>query len=106
MLPDGRGFAVLASGVRMAVKASIEGSAVIVSQDQPNSPDFYRPGLDLKSAKAVAASARPWRWVFSLSADGNSLDGVKESVFVTVDKGAISLDNAYVRAASWTRLYR
>lgn len=107
ILPDGRGFAVLASGARMTVRAKIEGSAVVVAQDQPNSPDFYRPGLDLKSARIVAEAARPWRWVFSLSADGTSLIGVKESVFVTVsDKGTVSVDNGYVRDAAWKRLYR
>jgi len=107
ILPDGRGFAVLASGTRMALKAVIDGGNVLILQDQPNSPDFYRPSLDLKSARIVSASARPWRWVFSLSSDGNSLNGVKESVFVNVsDKGVVSLDNNYVRDAVWTRLYR
>jgi hypothetical protein len=107
ILPDGRGFAILASGLRMAVKASIDGAAVVVIQDQPSSPDFYRPSLDLKSARIVAAAARPWRWVFSLSADGNSLNGVKESVFVEVSsKGEVSINNNFVRDASWQRLYR
>ncbi len=104
---DGRGFAVLSSGVRMSVKATIEGATVVVIQDQPNSPDFYRPGLDLRSARIVAAAARPWRWVFALSADGASLEGVKESVFVNVsEKGAVSVDNGYVRDAVWKKLYR
>ncbi len=107
ILPDGRGFAVLASGTSMALKVSVQGGAVLVNQNQPNSPDFYRPGLDMKSARIVAATARPWRWVFALSVDGNSLSGVKESVFVNVnEKGAVSLDNSYVRDAVWTRLYR
>jgi hypothetical protein len=107
ILPDGRAFAVLVSGVRMSLMATIEGAAVIIAQNQPNSPDFYRPGLDLKSARIVAQGARPWRWVFSLSTDGNSLNGSKESVFVTVDeKGLVSLDNGYVRDAAWTKLYR
>jgi hypothetical protein len=106
LFPDGRGFAILGSGQRMMLKAAIEGSAVIVAQNQPNSPDFYRPSLDLKSARIVASGARPWRWVFTLSADGGSLVGVKESVFVTVtEQGQVSLDNTYVRAAQWTRLY-
>jgi len=105
--PDGRGFAVLSSGVRMALKATIEGSTVAIAQNQPNSADFYRPSLDLKSARTVAQSARPWRWLFSLSLDGKSLSGVKESVFVTVnEKGAVTIDNNYVRDATWTRLYR
>jgi len=104
--PDGRGYAVLSSGIRMALKAMIDGSTIIIAQNQANSPSFYRPGLDQKSAIAVAKSARPWRWIFSLSLDGKSLSGVKESVFVTVDKGIISTDNNYVRDALWTRLYR
>ena len=107
ILPDGRGFAVLASGIRMAVRVSIEGAAVVIVQDQPGSPDFYRPALDLKSARVVAAAARPWRWVFALSQDGASLSGVKESVFVSVsDKGTVAVDNNYVRDAVWQRLYR
>jgi hypothetical protein len=106
LFPDGRGFAILSSGQRMALKVSIEGRIVIVAQNQPNSPDFYRPSLDSNSAKIVAQGARPWRWLFSLSPDGASLVGIKESVFVTVEKGQVSLDNNYVRAAQWTRLYR
>lgn len=107
LFPDGQGFAILDSGQRMILQATIEGSAVIVAQNQANSADFYRPSLDLKSARIVAAGARPWRWVFTLSADGGSLIGMKESVFVTVtEQGQVSLDNTYVRAAQWTRLYR
>jgi hypothetical protein len=107
IFPDGRGFAVLASGVRMSLKATIEGSRVILVQNQPNSPDFYRPGPDLKSARIIAQGARPWRWTFTLSSDGNSLSGTKESVFVTVnEKGVVTLDNNYVRDAVWSRLYR
>jgi hypothetical protein len=107
LLPDGRGYAVLSSGKRMELKAKIEGQNLVIVQNQPNSPDFYRPSLDLKAARIVAQGARPWRWVLSLSLDGKSLQGVKESVFVTVDaKGAVTLDNNYVREALWTRLYR
>lgn len=106
IFPDGRGFAILGSGQRMSLKATVEGSAVIVAQAQANSPDFYRPSLNLKSARIVAAGARPWRWIFALAADGGSLVGMKESVFVKVtDNGQVTLDNTYVRAAQWTRLY-
>ena len=107
ILPDGRGFAVLASGARMALKASIDGAVVVITQNQPNSPDFYRPGLPLKAARAAAASARPWRWVFSLSSDGGSLIGVKESSFVSGnEKGVVTVDNSFVRDAVWKKLYR
>jgi hypothetical protein len=105
--PDGGGFALLESGARMLVKALVSGTFVVVAQDQPNSPDFYRPDLDLKSARVVSAAARRWRWIFSLSADGSSLRGFKESVFVKVDeRGAVSVDNDYSREALWTKRSR
>ncbi len=108
LFPDGRGLAVLSSGATMKVRARIQGSSIAVAQDQASIPEFYRsPGLDLKSAREVAATARPWKWIFSISTDGNSLFGVKESVFVKVDaQGAVSVDNNYVREALWKRLYR
>jgi len=107
LMLDGSGYAILSSGRRMALKVSVDGSSVVVAQNQVNSPDFYRPGLDVRSARIVAERARPWRWIFSLSADGNSLFGLKESVFVTVTgSGDVSLDNHYVRDAAWTRLYQ
>ncbi len=101
---DGRGFALLNSGARMMLRAVVSGSFVVVSQDQPNSPDFYRPDLDPRSASIVSAAARRWKWVFRLSADGGALRGIKESVFVKVDEsGAVSVDNDYSREALWTR---
>jgi hypothetical protein len=104
---DGRGFALLDSGVRMMLKAVISGTQIVVTQDQPNSPDFYRPDLDLKSAAIVSAAARRWKWIFSLTADGRALIGYKESVFVKVDEnGSVSVDNDYSREALWTRRSR
>jgi len=39
MLPDGRGFAVLASGARMSLKTTWDGARVVITQSQANSPD-------------------------------------------------------------------
>jgi len=105
---DGRGIVILSSGVSMRVKASVSDSSIIIAQDQANSPDFYRSsGLDLKAARAISAQARPWRWIFSLSESQKDLIGVKESVFVKLDNaGAVTVDNNYVREASWSRLFR
>jgi hypothetical protein len=105
---DGRGMAILSSGNSMKVKASISGSSVIIVQDQPSSAEFYKSaGMDLKTARAVAAQARPWRWVFSLTEDRATLIGTKESVFVKMDaKGAVSVDNNFIREARWTRLFQ
>lgn len=105
---DGRGIAVLSSGNSMRVKANIVDEKVVVVQDQPSAAEFYRgAGLDLKAARAIAAQARPWRWIFSLTADASSLVGVKESVFVKIDaNGVVTVDNNYVREARWSRLFR
>ena len=108
LFADGRGIAILSSGASMRVRASIEGSSIVVSQDQDSIPEYYRsPGLDYAAAKQVAAQARPWKWVFSLTTTGDGLVGIKESVFVRVDvSGVVSVDNNYVRDAAWTRLFR
>lgn len=108
LFPDGKGFALLSSGFRMRLRASVSGRTVVVEQAESNSANFYRaPNLSAKAARLVAQQARPWRWIFSLSTDGSSLVGVKETVFVTVtEKGQVSVDNNYVRPAQWTRLYR
>lgn len=107
ILRDGRGVAVLSSGSSMKIKATIAGSSIVVVQDQPSSPEFYKGGgLDLKAAREVAAKARPWRWIFSLAENKGSLVGTKESVYVTMDKGAITVDNNYVREARWSRLFQ
>ncbi|HTX72042.1 MAG TPA: hypothetical protein VMC79_04385 [Rectinemataceae bacterium] len=105
---DGRGIAILASGASMRVRAEVLGPTIVVTQDQPSIPDYYRsPGLGYSAAKHVAALARPWKWILSLASDGNSLIGIKESVFVKVDgAGTVSVDNNYVRDAVWTRLFR
>ena len=91
----------------MLLTAAIQGSTILIAQSQPNSADFYRPSLDPRSAAIVAKGARPWRWLFTLSKDGQSLTGIKESVFVTVTStGEVKLDNNYARDAAWSRLYR
>ena len=107
ILKDGHGIAILSSGNSMRVKASVSGSSVIVIQDQPSSAEFYKGGgLDLKAARTVAAQARPWRWIFSLTEDKSSLIGTKESVSVQMDKGTIAVDNGYIREARWNRLFQ
>jgi hypothetical protein len=92
----------------MRVRATIDGSKVLVVQDQASIPDYYRsPGLEYAAAKQVAEKARPWKWMFSLTLAGDRLVGVKESVFVKVDSsGTVSVDNNYVRDSEWTRLFR
>jgi len=108
LFPDGRGIAVLSSGATMKIRMKVSGAVIEVTQDQPNIPEFYRgTGIDLIAARKVAQAARPWRWVFSLSENGEQLFGIKESVFVKIDStGGVSVDNAYVREAVWNRSLR
>ncbi len=108
LFDDGRGIAILLSGASMRVRASIDGSKVLIVQDQTSIPDYYRsPGLEYAAAEQVAEKARPWKWVFSLTRSGDRLVGTKESVFVKVDSsGTVSVDNNYVRDSEWTRLFR
>jgi hypothetical protein len=57
-------------------------------------------------AKRIAGEARPMRWIFKLSDNGQRLFGIKESVSITGDGSSLKIDNAYVRDASWVRLAR
>lgn len=104
---NGSGLAVLSGGGTMKLKVSIAGPTVTVEQDQPNDVAMYRaPSVTLETARAIARQARPMRWVFSLSADGMSLRGTKESVSISGTGAGVSVDNAYVRDASWSRISR
>lgn len=105
---DGRGFVFLSSGASMKITTRIQDDRIEIFQAQENRPEFYRSeGIDYASAKAIAEQARPWKWIFQLSEDGQTLFGVKETVFVRVDpEGKVSVDNDYVREALWSRLGR
>ncbi|HAE22009.1 MAG TPA: hypothetical protein DCG47_06775, partial [Spirochaetaceae bacterium] len=105
LYPNGTGIAFLSGGGTMRVRLRIEGSAIEVWQDQANDPAMYRsPNWGYETAQSIAKEARPMRWYFSLSEDGQALFGIKESV--AYDGLARSVDNGYVRDARWERISR
>ncbi len=105
LFPDGKGVALLDSGTIMRLKVSIKGADITIEQDSPNEAAFYRgAGISLSQARLIASKARPWMWIFTLSGDGKSLNGVKQSIFVRISSsGELSVDNDYVREALWKR---
>ncbi len=104
---DGGALASLSSGATMRLRVSVADGRFVVEQDQPNAPLFYAsPSYSAETAREIALRARAMRWVFSLSDDGATLSGIKETTAVSGGPGPLVVDNGYVRSASWTRLYR
>lgn len=107
LFPNGTGMAVLSGGGTMRLRVSLDGSMVIVTQDQVNDPAMYRsPGINFDIASKIASLARPMKWLFRLSPDEQALTGLKESVLVSGSSTSLTVDNDYVREASWTRISR
>ncbi len=104
---DGGALASLSSGATMRLRVFVADGRFIVEQDQPNSPLFYAsPSYSAETAREIALRARAMRWVFTLSDNGATLSGIKETTAVSGGQGPLVVDNGYVRPASWTRLYR
>lgn len=104
---NGTALAVLSGGGTMKLRISIDGSAIVFRQDQPNDPSMYRSsswGFD--QARRIAAAARPMRWVLYLSEDRSALSGTKETTAVSGAGVELRIDNDYVRDASWARIAR
>jgi hypothetical protein len=107
LFPNGSGMAVLSGGGTMRLKVTLNGSSVVVAQDQANDAAMYRgSNITFEIARNIASQARPMKWIFNLSTDGQKLDGMKESIRVSGTSTAITVDNDYVREASWTRIAR
>jgi hypothetical protein len=102
---DGTAVAVLTGGTSMRLSVEIENGLLVFRQAEPNRPEFFMSAtLPYSRAKLISDRARQVSWTFSLSSDGRTLTGRKESVSVTGDRtGAISVDNTYVREAVWIR---
>jgi hypothetical protein len=107
LFPNGTGMAVLSGGGSMRLRISLEADAVVVSQDQANDAAMYRsPNISFDIATRIASLARPMKWRFRLSTNGQTLEGVKESVLVSGTSTALTVDNDYVREAVWSRISR
>ncbi len=107
LFPNGTGMAVLSGGGTMKLKIVLDGNSVVVAQDQANDVAMYRSSnFSFETARKIASLARPMKWFFRLSADGQNLEGTKESILVSGTSTSITVDNDYVREASWTRISR
>lgn len=107
LFPNGTGMAVLSGGGNMKLRVSLDGDAVVIAQDQANNAAMYRSsniGFDM--ATRIASLARPMKWIFRLTVDGQILEGMKESILVSGTSTSLTVDNNYVREASWSRISR
>ncbi len=102
---DGSGRAVMTGGAVMKLRYQYRDNQFIVTQDQPNRIDFYTGLVPMDVASRLKKEARPMEWVFSLSANGQRLEGIKYTTSFTKERGIITeIDNSYHRSALWRRL--
>lgn len=107
LFPNGAGLAVLSGGGTLKIRVSTSGDTIYIDQDQPNDVALYRAAsVTLEMARRIAAQARPMRWTFTLTPDGSTLIGKKASVSISGNGTLLTVDNAYEREASWTRISR
>lgn len=107
LFPNGTGMAVLSGGGTMRLRVSMDGAFVVITQDQANDAAMYRsPNITFDVATRIARLARPMKWIFRLTTDGQILEGIKESILVSGTSTALVVDNDYVREASWSRISR
>ncbi|MDX9958902.1 MAG: hypothetical protein RBT68_10725 [Spirochaetia bacterium] len=107
LFPNGSGMAVLSGGGTMRLRVLVDGDSVVIAQDQANDAAMYRSAnITFDIARKIASQARPMKWIFNLWSDGQKLEGMKESILVSGTSTAITVNNDYVREASWTRISR
>lgn len=105
LFADGTGTAEMAGWATMKLSVRVDGQMIIIAQAEPNRPDLYSGFLPFGVANQLAEKARPMRWIFELSQDGNILEGIKETTSFRVESGVmVEIDNNYSRAARWTRI--
>ncbi|MFP4644501.1 MAG: hypothetical protein ACLFM0_09110 [Spirochaetales bacterium] len=101
---DGTAIASLDDSGSMRLRVRIEDGTIIATQNEPNAPKMYMSTFPYTVAVQIVDIARPMRWEFSLSEDGNRLSGTKDSTFFQIDRGQVVwADNTYTREALWTR---
>jgi hypothetical protein len=104
---NGSGLAVLSGGGTLKLKIALTDDTIEVLQDQPNTPSMFRTGtVTLEMARKLTEEARPMRWIFKLTENGQRLIGIKESVSISGSGPSMQIDNTYARDASWAKLAR
>lgn len=107
LFPNSTGLAVLSGGGTLKLRVSISGDSIEIAQDQPNDATMYRASsVTFEMARRIASQARPMRWLFTLSSDGQRLSGTKESIAISGSGASMVVDNNYARDASWARISR
>lgn len=107
LFPNATALAILSGGGTLKLRVSISEDIIEIAQDQPNDVAMYRAAsVSLDLARRIAAEARPMRWLYTLSADGTTLSGTKESIAISGSGDTLWVDNDYVRSASWVRISR
>ena len=104
---DGNALAHLGGWNLMLLAVNIENGSINIRQDEPNSPKLYMNSYPYSLAVRISEIARPLQWIFTLSADGNTLTGILKSTSFQIEQGEIlSWDDTHTRPASWIRTSR
>lgn len=106
---DGTGILTFAhdSELTMKVKVTMEDGKYTIEQAEPNRSAYYSGIFDRAIAEPLAREARPMKWVFQLSRDGETLAGTKYTSSVEFNRNPpefIACDNSYSRSSQWSRL--
>jgi hypothetical protein len=103
--PDGTGRVFVTDYDYMQIRVSIEDATIIVRQDEPNSPKLYLGAVPYAIAVQIAPLARPMRWIFQLTADRRTLEGIQETSYLQIEDGRVlRVDNSHTRSSTWLRL--
>jgi hypothetical protein len=104
---DGNALGHLGGWNLILLAVTIEKDHIVVRQDEPNSPKLYMNTYPYSIAAKISEIARPLRWTFTLSRDGNTLSGIEESTSFQIEDGEIvSWDDSATRTVIWTRASR
>ena len=105
VFPDGSAVASLNGVGTMQLRITIDGNVVRAVQDEPNAPRMYMTSFPYTVAVQMVDIARPVQWEFTLSENGTTLHGIKDTTFFQISRGRVVwADNTYSREAVWTRL--
>ncbi len=101
---DGTAVASLNGVGTMQLRIMIDGKVVRAVQDEPNAPRMYMSSFPYTVAVQMVDIARPVQWEFTLSENGTTLHGIKDTTFFQISRGRVVwADNTYSREAVWTR---
>ncbi|MFP4363536.1 MAG: chitobiase/beta-hexosaminidase C-terminal domain-containing protein [Spirochaetia bacterium] len=95
------------SEITMAVDVTVRGNVFVIEQTSENRFEYYTSVFPQPIAEQLVSEVRPFKWIFTLSDDGQELAGRKYTTWVEADPEEMEVlvvNNSYVRDASWARL--